>query len=917
MKKGIASIAAMAAMASFAETYFFVGGTNASWQELNSYRLGARSGATSTVPPRLPGAEDTVLVGAASISTSNIVEVAAKDINFIAGLNTIGIRSAHLILNVETNSHLNCAIYGVNDALTQWFRAGVLTKKGDGDLYLDSRGKRIASGGDLDYISERIIAEKGNVYLMHVASARAYVFVGVLKVLAGAHIYLPPISCTTFHTDGFEGDGDVSYEGSTQLNVNVNGYVKSDKVFDGVLSGKLSFRAQMGAHQQLTGANSFSGSDLTVMMASNQDVWTILGFSSVDEDNTVAQPLSTASRILLQQQLSSPDPNRAPILRYTGVEGGTLTKKIQGYSGFTGIIDGGDHGGLRIATGGFLREGNTTANPGVARLVFQGDGQAENVFDAILDNCKSTSDRGTLPFTIVKKGAGTWKFTARSDHYETGVYAVDEGTLRFGSIAPVGTSCSLGLGTLTYDPEYSCVSNTIDVIDTSRKVGYHIRLGGGTTSGTLEYVGTEDVTNGTRIIAVNGRGTLKNSSGRTFIQRGITTVGAGDHAITLDGVTAAGDVTNGVGTLSVAVDAGEGTTTLMSDLTFNGSLAATAGHLKISNPTNYSYFRFTVKENMAEFMEDTRDFFNKAVRIAELAMFDEEGRNVATNLTVVTKTAPHLLGENEACCQQGTAVETNRGPERLFDDSGLDSTDWYVSAPKVLDVEEESSWIVLTMRIPMETPRIVAFDMVSSVSGPNAGTESHTGVSSWYVTMPRVYLLEGSLDGKDWHELYSENDNHAHHKSTIGKWVSSNGATSHTPGAMRGAGLAFDFTSPAASTTPFYSALANVSNVTVAAGATLEYFGVVAPLASLTVDAADGIGTLRNVTLAGSGTLHFVNVPEKGAFIPVDWSGVNNADAIVNWDFDVEGSATTVYSFAKTANGLRIVRKSGTVVLFQ
>ena len=196
---------------------------------------------------------------------------------------------------------------------------------------------------------------------------------------------------------------------------------------------------------------------------------------------------------------------------------------------------------------------------------------------------------------VAGRNIGIWRFTASTDHYETGTYAIDEGTLRFGSLAPVGTSCSLGLGTMTYDPDYSYKGSTPD---TSRQVGYHIRLGGGTTAGTLEYVGTTDVSNDSRIIAVNGNGTLKNSSGHSFSQYGVVTSGAGEHTLTLDGVTEVGDITNAVGTLSVAVDAGEGTTRLSRDLSFNGKLSVSSGHLKIHNPTNYTYFRMVIKENM-------------------------------------------------------------------------------------------------------------------------------------------------------------------------------------------------------------------------------------------------------------------------------------------------------------------------------
>ena len=316
---------------------------------------------------------------------------------------------------------------------------------------------------------------------------------------------------------------------------------------------------------------------------------------------------------------------------------------------------------------------------------------------------------------------------------------------------------------MTYDPDYAYKGTTPDA---SKKVGYHIRLGGGSTAGTLEYVGTADVANDSRIIAVNGNGTLKNSSGHSFTQHGIVTSGAGAHSLTLDGVTEAGDITNTVGTLSVAVNAGEGTTRLTRDLAFNGALSVSGGHLKISNPTNYTYFRMVIKENMYDIYGVTASYSDK-VCMSEFAMYDDAGKNLTTNLTVVSSSVAGL-GENEACYVQGSDSAASYPLSALFNDVGeaLAAGDWCGKAPADFDPEVSSTWLIFAIRLPETSPRVAAFDFVTALKGPSTkggDPKTDSGVHSMYDLAPRAYVLEGSIDGVTWHELYSESDHNANH----------------------------------------------------------------------------------------------------------------------------------------------------------
>ena len=927
MKRKLAvvmGLIAVAALPSFATVYFFTGAKGSSWQDRNNYRLGSRTG---SIPSDLPDSDDYVIAGAVDSHSTNDVEIAAEDISFISGLKGIGVRYATLTLNVATDIHLGCAIAGLSDSLGVG-RHGDVIKKGAGALYLDSVGTVLTGGVPADYLTYQFTVEQGTVYAMNVTASYSSGYLGVVKVEDGAAFHLPTYTTSTFHLEGFEGDGDISYDGSLgRLQLYFDGNIKGPHVFNGTLSGNIQLRLQNGVSQTFSGsANTFTGVNSDLLVTAGASETTTLGFAVGNASRTAAQSLGTYG----QMALSQPSGEYAPRLLYTGTGGDTFAKKIVCYSGNAGIIDGGDSGGLTISggnNGGVLRYSNSSSNPGVARLVFQGDGATENAYDTVLDNRVNQSERGTAtaqPMTIVKKGAGIWKFTARTDHYETGTYAIDEGTLRFGSLAPVGTSCSLGLGTMTYYPDYSYKGSTPD---TSRRVGYHIRLGGGSTAGTLEYVGTTDVSNDSRIIAVNGHGTLKNSSGHSFAQYGVVTSGMGDHVLTLDGVTEAGDITNTVGTLSVAVDAGEGTTRLSRNLSFNGELSVSGGHLKIHNPTNYTYFRMVIKENMYDIYGATASYDNK-VCMSEFAMYDGEGRNLTTNLTVVSAAVAEL-GENEACYVQGSDSSASFPLSALFNDVGepLADGDWRGKSPaESFNPADSSTWLIFAMRLPETSPRVAAFDFISALKGPSTkggDPKTDSGVHSMYDLAPRAYVLEGSMDGVTWHELYSESDHNANHiyYKTYGDnaqifWASSDGTEAFASGAVR-SDAGFAFTSPAAVPSESGTALRNVSGVSVASGATLKYVGDVAPVSKLTIDAAEGVGMFENVTLAASGTVDFVNVPEEGAVVAMDWAGFANPEAMDGWTYTVDGEIPDELVIKRTSSGFKIMPPKGFKIIFR
>ena len=157
-----AMIVVVAAFSANADVYWFVGESGASWQDVNNYRLGSRSG---SVPTSLPGGSDLVMAGSTSSSNPTTVEVSAEDIDFVAALKGVSVRNCRLTLNVATNSHFSCAIAGMSDT-GGFSRSGTVVKQGAGDMYLDSVNSYIASGRPADYLCDTFCVSNGNVYLL-------------------------------------------------------------------------------------------------------------------------------------------------------------------------------------------------------------------------------------------------------------------------------------------------------------------------------------------------------------------------------------------------------------------------------------------------------------------------------------------------------------------------------------------------------------------------------------------------------------------------------------------------------------------------------------------------------------------------------------------------------------------------------
>lgn len=532
-------------------------------------------------------------------------------------------------------------------------------------------------------------------------------------------------------------------------------------------------------------------------------------------------------------------------------------------------------------TGGLVWNGPITvsANNGVMNSLY---------FTGEHTNACEVGGSWTEPATgtayVTKKGSGTWIFRHHASRAMKGVVDVKEGTLRFESLAEKGTVCSLGLSTLTcWNVLGGAFTNDV------HRVPYAFVLGGGTKGeATLECIGRASVTNvdaaAERPLVLAGAGRLKTSGRWPFSLKGVSSIAASPCTITLDGtntLSALSTVTNGASALSV-VKEGAGTWTLRGALDFSGALAVKAGTLVVEAPdTPYSFFRLSIYYINSSFNGQS----DTCVGGSEFALYDAYGirRNVGLSVPATTVAPAVTLLPGEASIDEPLSKITS-GAQGWFTNSGLwlrnlfdeigGSTFLTATTYGAPTYANTSSWVTVSMRLNASSPAITSYDLMCT-----AGATRRV----W------GYEVRGSTDGVTWDLLDDRGTNYC--KDVTGLvWYSDRSST--VTGARQGFAIA---------SAPAYAAntaqLARVSSVSVAAGATLKAKGTVT-LSALTLDCANGNGTLNGFAFADAGVVNLVNfTPGANAQnVPITFANTGAAAlAKVNsrtWAVSVNGVVT-------------------------
>ncbi len=870
-----------------ATDYVWTGNANdGDWRNKENFTVGG------TIPDTTPGSSDSVTIPSKTTVTLeyDVTDADKKgSCEAFAGVGRIIPDDTSSIIDItvppNTTLVLNGAIVTTRSATPANLK-GKVFKRGEGTLTCVSETKLTNSTTSFDYATTFNVIE--GVLRLPAGTSGLNCAVRTISVKTGATLFTPQMAGLSI-LGGMDSDVQscVTNDGATVCNLLVQDGALA--VLGGMIGGPISFTLDGGRLELANGANTTADVDVKVqknrssLAADAPGVLSLAKFGmKAANGNPSASSIGYAEKILLHLQGGG--------LRYLG-SGETTDKTIvfQGNDDNFGFVDAGTNGGIEFA-GTFTMARESTKDFRMKRLVLTGSNTVPATISGVIES-PSTSRFGSSNYTfrVTKRGTGTWIMRHNDESDMRGVFAVQEGTLAFDTLAEQGVNSALGKSTILQKD----VANVIVDPDTYGE-DYAFLLGGGDTRGTLRYIGATNCVSSTRRFAVKGEGAVLND-GEGFLRlAGIKALDGTDKAtLVLGGSNAsdnvADDVGDGVdGVLSV-VKEGEGTWQLGTNLTFTGGLTVKAGRLLVGPPP-YTWYRWTLKGNFytpeGSANGKKGNSTERLVGAAALGLFDSTGMNQATNLDdsayfswngvnyvngaltymtlpAVFAVAPDVSqfvalnpGECRLAENNGhTYVASSMDVASLFDGAGetyfrmSDS----VTARQLIPVPTNSaSWRVIELRLPSAARPVVSYDFASIT-----GADLRQNIQ--YAT------LEGSVNGKDWDVLDDYGTNTCPVAGLV--WRKTGTAFPETPGTAH---EGFPIASGPGGQTAFAATSVRVDRGATLAASTTNALTV----AGIQID-ADGMGELSGFALAEGGTISIVNPkPEREYAVPADLTGV-------------------------------------------
>jgi autotransporter-associated beta strand protein len=747
---------------------------------------------------------------------------------------------------------------------------GFLVKIGQGvlDLTLDKSG----------YFT-RITVEEGGMVL-RLSLTKCYA--DALTVREGAFVDL--CSGNTLQLHHFYGEGEITSSDNSALQTFASDSSRSD--FSGSLSGNLKFNPASrvmlrGMESGFTGSVSLYGKPNEM-----KEAGAVLGVMKIGNKSDEYSSVGTADTFYFGNGGSE-----SAGLLYLG--SGETSNKDFAFRTFNkssfSFIDGGAVGGLTLT-------GTLSTDKDNAALNHRFGLCGSNVTDCVLGmtiSDRTDTNGNPVSYHIVKRGSGTWKLAPKSSSTWAGALSVEEGTIKYDTIADAGSFCALGYATNLFD----CYTRKFEE---SIPVDWAIALGAADgTEGTLEYTGTKGVVCATRPIVLKGDGRIRQNVQKPFRFDGVSSAGDNAKSLVLDGSGTGGNEISGIsdvghGAISV-VKEGTGTWTLSAANSFRGALTVKEGVLNVCAP-NWNWLKFVVRQN---FTNETGKTSAPGFYTREMAFFNKDGVSQTIGTTFNYSSdgllPGHFTFNDDTYEEQKTTSYPNACWSALFDDSNNPTK---IGFAKLTPVEnKETSWASIVIRLPENADPVTSVDYVWVLANNKSGCNTQP---SWFTVM-------GSFDGFEWNELFSTNYAYA---SSHGKWVSSDAG--YNPGDLTAAKTnankrrhGMPLAQPGDSVR---DPIDSVSCVSVSSGATLKCLYGVITLDSFGIDMTSGGGTVEGFAFAETGTLQLSNVDTdsdltqwENTFIPVNCTGVTN---LSGWSFTVNGSDSSKYSVSVTENGM-------------
>ena len=883
---------AFATAMSFGGDFTWVGDDSSSWKSPDSYAEKA-----------VPAENDTVTFPQDAKAT-----ITDAEFDFVSSLGEIILqRKCTVTFDVTGEKSFACPIHqpaSTKEEATNYHLANVIVKCGSGSLTLAAHGKNPVNDSCTDYMASVDVCEGALKYYQGSEGIEFNTFNVVdISVAEAGQLFLPRYASVTVLGDSVTGLGLITNDNPTvstaEADLTTLTFQNATSVFEGSFGGPINVRytykedgffCAAGTNSTFTGLPIvYGGGTLGVAK-----------FGKVGE----ASSIGPRDFIYMRQ-------NGCRLL-YIGTEDEQTDKGIYlSQNPLPNVIDAGERGGVEF-TGAWCYW-STYRCFGYTDLAGSNT-EHECVFSGPFTEPSKSGVFNWSTF-LTKKGPGIWRFADNANRRNRGVVAVEDGILRFDSIAEAGEVCSLGLSSILTERVYE------SDVTKAPLVPYAFLLGGG-ESPVFEYTGTADATCSTRPIAVQGDATLRNATDRNFAFANVFGLGDGAKTLTLAGDSATAEnrlstVTNACGTLSIAKE-GAGTWTLKGDVDVNGSVSVKGGTLVIErakSPQRATWFRLNVKENYVNKLKAEGHSIANSQRVyvqqQELGFYDADGNRQGTNLSFVApEGGVEALQAGEVAYLAGTwSGKETRTPALLFDEKVTTTSavaGWHCTAPGQMTPTDPNTWARLVMRLPDDITEVVAYDYSNF-----SGIESDDPARGYQM---RQFSIDASLDGKTWVEVTNVTD--ATESETANVWHSDGSAIqAGEAGVRKGAGYPIN-TKIGETTHVFEDGIVSVS---VAEGATLRADGEGGELVvkGLTIDPDAGAGTVDGFAFAENGVLNLTKLPSGGGAYKFTLRNCKGFGNVADWSARLNGQPTDKFTFAANDDGTVTVFRKGLMLLFR
>lgn len=882
-------------LAAQATEYIWSGKESDNPMEKSNYKVG------SAAATQLPGAGDTLFLAKGAvwrITDGDGSFDQFKDLAIIAGKDSGVVRgSCTAIVEVASSTAAMSSAFSVSATSVRY---PTLRKLGTGTLSLT--GASLSASGHYTYDQYcNLSVEGGAVVLPQEASSSKGSYLATLLVEKDCRLVLYGNGGYTQVKGVLEGSGLITnyYSGTSRLYV-----AGGPGVFSGRIQGKIDL--YLSGDLRLTGTEN------------NCTLKQLGGFTGTDGEGTIGANLMTVSNsdpssvALGGGPFALGESNSAARVLFCGNSTAqTVETSFYVFSGEDAptVFDAGSYGGVTFTGYWALPKAGSPAVM-MERVCLAG---SNTEHECILDNKFFNRDRDEQTYTahITKDGPGIWHFKHNAERKLAGGIAVEDGTLRFDTIAEKGEICSLGTSTILYEPFTGLFDDAAHP-----PVPYAFRLGGGDDpmkEGVFEYTGTAAVSITSRLAVVSGRARLRNASNRSFDFSGVSSLGTDGGTLTLDGAgtdDVLRDVSDGegAGPLGIAKD-GDGTWTLDGDLTFTGPIEVKKGTLVVNRNRNYDWFKFTIKENYSVVSNLSETYqVNRRVYLTELGLYAADGTRKNLGLTL----GDHpQTGEYEGTLQPGEAAfgmdkdDLNLGVVTNLFDVSRDTAMTFDPGVPMAHAGEKSTWLSVVMRLSDAVVPVSSFDYGGS-SEINSSYKPHQN--------PRVFSLAGSVDGVHWTDVYVADDAPLPNcSSKYSKWWNGGNTVGMVSGTLRDTDNPCPLQNAAWETR---TVLPNGMAASVDAGATLKVVGETLAVKKLILDATAGAGTIENVDFAETGVIDLRNFtadsPLQFKYTLQDASGFSN---VGSWTVLKDGVETRNLAVSAADDGTVSVARSGLILI--